>query len=375
MSNEQEKPKAFVIMPFDEEARPVYEELITPTLVSLGFDVFRADDLLNQQNILGDIVFSIASADLIVADLTDSNPNVYYELGLAHALRKPVILLGQDMDEIPFDIRSYRLIIYSTHFARIAEARKALEECTRGFLNRKMIFRNPVADFLGLEVEGQHPSIPASATRGGKAAIPDDRGLVDHVDALEKCYAELGEILEELGGRTQRIGDLTEKASAQIVDASSQGSAEGRNRLRKVARSLASDLEEFQLFMADANNRYETSAGETENTLEFLLEFSGLAAKNDPTGTKETLGSELAALRNLLDDTRRGRQAFQSLYESMNEVPPLERHLARAIASAAQEVRKMADNIGQTEAAVSRGIKVGERIQSELRKELKEGHA
>ena len=376
MSNKREKPKAFVVMPFDEEARSVYEEFIAPTLASLGFDVFRADDLLSQQNILADIVSSIASSDLIIADLTDSNPNVYYELGLAHALRKPVILLGQDMDEIPFDIRPYRLIVYSTHFARIAEARKALGECARGFLNRTVIFGNPVADFLGLEVEGQRPSVSTPANGGGKADTPDDRGLVDHAEALENTYGELGEILQELAGRTQRIGDLMEKAGVQIEEDSSQEGAPGRNRLRKVARSLANDLEEFRVFMADANHRYETAAGETENTLEFMLEFSGLSVKDNPSGTKERLDSELSALSEVLDVTRSGRQAFQSLYASMNEVPPIERHLTRAIVSAAQEVQKMADNVGQTEAAISRAIRVGERIQSGLREESKEaGHA
>ena len=99
MSNDPKKPRAFVIMPFDAEARPVYQDFIRPTLVNLGFDVSRADDLLNQQNILADILSSIASTDLIIVDLTDSNPNVYYELGLAHALNKPTILLGQDLDE------------------------------------------------------------------------------------------------------------------------------------------------------------------------------------------------------------------------------------------------------------------------------------
>ena len=127
MSIDREKPKAFVIMPFDAEARPVYEDFIRPTLDNLGFEVSRADDLLNQRNILRDILSSIASANLLVADLTDSNSNVYYELGLAHALRKPVILLGQDIEEIPFDIRSYRLVISNwamTHTSPESRTRK-----------------------------------------------------------------------------------------------------------------------------------------------------------------------------------------------------------------------------------------------------------
>jgi len=366
MSTDREKPKAFVIMPFDAEALPVYEDFIRPTLDNLGFDVSRADDLLNQQNILRDILTSIASADLVVADLTDSNSNVYYELGLAHALRKPVILLGQDMEEIPFDIRSYRLVIYDTHFAKIKDAREAFEESARGFLSGEVTFGNPVADFLGLEVEGRRRSLTAPANRARKDDTSDGRGLIDHLDDLDTRYNELTVILRELGDRTHRIGGLTEKAGEQIKEASSQGGAPGRNRLRKLARGLARHLEDFRVFMADANDRYETAAGAVETSLEFLLEYTGLAAKEDPVGTKEQLDSELAVMSDVLEAVRDGRQAFLSLNTAMTEVPPLERHLNRSIASTAKEVQRMADNVGQTEAAISRGIQVGERIRSRI---------
>ncbi len=366
MSTDREKPKVFVIMPFDAEAQPVYEDFILPTLDNLGFDVSRADDLLNQQNILRDILTSIASADLVVADLTDSNSNVYYELGLAHALRKPVILLGQDMEEIPFDIRSYRLVIYDTHFAKIKDAREAFEESARGFLSGEVTFGNPVADFLGLEVEGRRRSLTAPANRARKDDMSDGRGLIDHLDDLDTRYSELTVILRELGDRTHRIGGLTEKAGDQIKEASSQGGAPGRNRVRKLARGLARHLEDFRVFMADANDRYETAAGAVETSLEFVLEYTGLAAKEDPVGTKGRLDSELAVMADVLDAVRDGRRAFLSLNTSMTEVPPLERHLNRSIASTAKEVQRMADNVGQTEAAISRGIQVGERIRSRI---------
>lgn len=80
----------------------LYRYLIADGLSNLGYDVRRADDILSQNNILSDIISSIYSSDLIVADLTGSNPNVYYELGIAHAFNKNVILLIQDIEELPF---------------------------------------------------------------------------------------------------------------------------------------------------------------------------------------------------------------------------------------------------------------------------------
>lgn len=81
-----EHKKAFILMPFTESLNDVYDFLIKGALVEAGYQVKRADDIKSQSNILEDIVKGIIESDLIVADLTDSNANVYYELGIAHAL-------------------------------------------------------------------------------------------------------------------------------------------------------------------------------------------------------------------------------------------------------------------------------------------------
>ena len=97
------KPLAFVIMPFEDQFTTVFSHFIKPILEELGFNVERADDIENQRNILRDIVENIHNSALIIADLTTANANVFYELGLAHALRKPVILMTQSIEEVPFD--------------------------------------------------------------------------------------------------------------------------------------------------------------------------------------------------------------------------------------------------------------------------------
>ena len=77
--------RAFVLMPFEDEFDDIYEYLIREPLSKAGYDVNRADEILNQENILSSIIDSIIHSELIVADLSTSNPNVYYELGLSHA--------------------------------------------------------------------------------------------------------------------------------------------------------------------------------------------------------------------------------------------------------------------------------------------------
>lgn len=95
------------------------------------YDFSNAGDLDNQQSILQDIVIGIGNADVIIADVTGLNPNVFYELGLCHALDKKVILITQDISELPFDIRSYRVDEYTTNASvsiRIAMFRIADED-------------------------------------------------------------------------------------------------------------------------------------------------------------------------------------------------------------------------------------------------------
>jgi hypothetical protein len=107
-----EKLDVFVLMPFKADMLPVYEDHIKPTCASLGLTVRRADDFFTANRVVEDIWKAMVSARLIVADCTDRNPNVFYEIGLAHTIGKPTILLAQREEDIPFDLRHWRYISY-----------------------------------------------------------------------------------------------------------------------------------------------------------------------------------------------------------------------------------------------------------------------
>jgi hypothetical protein len=107
-------PKIFVIMPFAEPFDTLYRQVINPVASGLGFDVVRVDEVVGPGVIIEDIQRQIESSHAVVAEISTQNPNVFYELGYAHALRKPAILLVRRSDgaSMPFDIRSYRAIFY-----------------------------------------------------------------------------------------------------------------------------------------------------------------------------------------------------------------------------------------------------------------------
>lgn len=102
----------FVVMPFSKDLEPVYHDHIKSVASRLSLSCARADDFFSIHNIMDDIWEGICDAELIIADCTDKNPNVFYELGLAHAIGKPVILITRKADDVPFDVKALRYIPY-----------------------------------------------------------------------------------------------------------------------------------------------------------------------------------------------------------------------------------------------------------------------
>ena len=111
---EEEEDLCFIVMPFSVESlNIVYEDFVRPTLVDrCQLRTERGDDVFGSNVIMDDITKSIRRAGLIIADLTGRNANVFYEVGIAHALNKQVLLMTQSIDDVPFDLRHRRALVY-----------------------------------------------------------------------------------------------------------------------------------------------------------------------------------------------------------------------------------------------------------------------
>lgn len=104
----------FVIMPFTEQwSKDVWEQAISVAVKEMGMNPVRADNLYGP-NIMEDIWTGILQSSMVICDTTNRNPNVFYELGIAHTLGKKIILLTQNVDDIPFDLQAYRHVVYET---------------------------------------------------------------------------------------------------------------------------------------------------------------------------------------------------------------------------------------------------------------------
>jgi hypothetical protein len=104
----------FVISPFGDPYNQCYNEVFLPALNNIGLKAIRADKIYNTGPIMNDIFSGIINADLIICDVTGRNPNVNYELGVAHAFEKPTIIVTQDLKDaqLPFNYHQHRAILY-----------------------------------------------------------------------------------------------------------------------------------------------------------------------------------------------------------------------------------------------------------------------
>ena len=169
-------PTAFVLMPFGGSFDSFYKDILKPTLEEQGFSVNRADDFQNHRNILKDVMDGISNGNLIVADLTGRNANVFYELATAHAFKKPVLMITQSINDVPFDLKSYRLLEYGTDEPGLDEIRKNIRDFAKLFRDGDVQFSNPVMDFYPLN--GADAPLSDNASEGDLEwkTVKDDNG-------------------------------------------------------------------------------------------------------------------------------------------------------------------------------------------------------
>lgn len=165
-----EETVCFVISPIGKEEsklhavfKEVLDYIIKPAFEDLDYkySVIRADDINRTGSFIKDILDSIYSSHVVIADLTGQNPNVFYELGVRHSLRPRTILIAQNLDDIPSDLREYRTIIYNTSAKGALAFKKRIREFLSEIHKEPERPDNPVLDRLGNIAENKLAQVEA----------------------------------------------------------------------------------------------------------------------------------------------------------------------------------------------------------------------
>nr|QNO55213.1 hypothetical protein MHJDHPNH_00015 [Methanosarcinales archaeon ANME-1 ERB7] len=152
------KKLCFVIMPFSatkrcttEEWTAIFENLHKPAIIGsrLGYKCERSK--IRTGAFIKDILMQLNQADVVLADLTDMNPNVFYELGVRHTLRTRTILVSQTIDDVPSDLKQYGVITYNITPSGVTEYKNEISKILKDIRNNPDRPDNPVSDYLNLK--------------------------------------------------------------------------------------------------------------------------------------------------------------------------------------------------------------------------------
>ncbi len=340
------KSKVFMIMPFQEVFFEVYEMLKEKFCDKFEFS-HAGDDVATQQNILKDIVQRIYDADVIIADLTDLNSNVFYELGVAHTLNKKVISITQNISQLPFDIKSYRATEYSVHFKQFNNLIRELDKYLSGAVDDTVAFGNPVSDFLStIEL--------ASALKPNASGYDDigENGFIDYMADIEEKVGIFSETLEQMTIDLESMTSDITQGTSEIERVQRTGGSGTASFTRKVAQTVADSIGKFAAKVRIHNEVYLRLWPEIEANCLGLIESKYI----DSPENRENLIVFLKSLNSLKNATLESSEQTEDMLTSFISLRGMQRSLNQSITSLEVDLKKFIDFSSQMRASIDRII-------------------
>jgi hypothetical protein len=198
--------ECFVICPIGEAGSPtrrhadqLLKHVIGPTVSRFGYEVTRSDKLDEPGLITSQIIQRLVKAPLLIADLTENNANVFYELAIRHAVHLPVIHMARAGERLPFDISGFRTIFFDlSDLDSVAEGKSALAKQVQNVVGTT--FESPVSVALNLQrLEG--------------SANPQDRLVAD----LLSAFSDLKNELKGLSDQERQFGKSDSRAALHFI--------------------------------------------------------------------------------------------------------------------------------------------------------------
>lgn len=318
------KYKVFVIMPFQEAFFEVYEMLRRE--FNDEFEFSNAAIEGNQQNILKDIIKPIYDTDIVIAELTGLNPNVLYELGIAHSFDKKTIVITQDeLSLLPFDLKQYRAKSYTTHFVKFAELVEYLKTNLKGAADGSIAYSNPVKDFLSENrisiVDCYNQDIAPILE------INADGGFLDFITEIEDDTITLTNNIDKMTLDMKAMTAGVAQSTNEVERVNKSGGSGNTAFVRKEAKKVAEFIHTFSTKLKYYNPQTITLWNRIELNVLGLLE-NKFSTHND---NKLSLISYLKSLKKMQEEMLSTNTSIKDLGVSLRAISGMERSLNQAI--------------------------------------------
>ncbi len=242
------KATCFVIAPIGEaesdtrkRSDQILKHVISPATEECGYKAIRADQISEPGMITSQVIQHIVDDPLVIADLTERNPNVFYELAIRHAIRKPLVQLIKKGEQIPFDVAGTRTIHVDHHdLDSVEEAKKEIIAQVKSLEEDSSKLETPISVSLDLQLLKQSDN-------------PEQRSLADVLSVITEIRTSLGGVEKRLANPEALI---PKEYIRHIMEKTSRRSPESLHYYMKM-RALVEQLSQ-SLLSGKTKNREES---------------------------------------------------------------------------------------------------------------------
>lgn len=285
---------------------------------------------------------------------------------MAHALGKSCVLLTRDIDEVPFDLRPYRVNTYSTHFLCAEELRNTLCRVASGCASGEIAFGGPVTDFIPTSVVQAGAWSPDAPEDAPPARVPDEPdvepGILDAAMEAEHAMASATEVISAIGASTDELNTSSAVLIEEITELA-QSNAPGRagqlhGRVAQLAELLSGWASHAVQVLPQLSGIWESMYASTAQIV-----TQGRVSDEDDL---RTLASLEAALREFVDGEADRLDGPRALLNSLPAMKGVSRDMTRAATRAERAVLAFIEQMEAGQAHVSRLLNlVEDRLRAE----------
>jgi len=306
-------------MPFSDEMRDVYSDIIKPHVVSLGHSCVRADDIKNNRNLMRNVLEGIKNADMIICDITENNANVLYEMAIADMLGIPVLIISQSLSEAPFDIKTYRIIEYSRDYRSIERLKNEIIDSLEDIEKDIESFGSPASDYLGIKIR--------------KYTTHDELDFLDILTNLEESFDIMNSGSEKFVAIMNNMTEETKNLNEYVQKHKSSNSKISalRNRFRIYAISLG----KYALEIDEIRDNYDKMSIKFERGLTFVLKTGSMPEEN-----KKQYDELIESLMSMVQTLEYVCSEFRDLVNVSSSMRGIEKNLSDSQSRFASSMNK-----------------------------------
>jgi nucleoside 2-deoxyribosyltransferase len=326
---------ATVLLPRDGEFAQIASDLVLPALTEAGFEARSPSQEAAEANTVFALIEEIKRSDVVVVDATGLDAFLLYALGVAHALEKPSVVLTQDIRDLPFDLRSYNVVTYSTRLDEISRLKDDLLKILHEFAEFDYVLATPVSDTGG--------SRRSSAGNKTVDQAVELLGIYDLVPSSVQAMEGITSATVEFGTLTERLGEAMQAQTAEIEVAKARGGPGAFSRSLLGVRTVTAHVDEYADQVSDILPRYADQwAAFVGDTLAWL-ELVDMQSEEDREAGL-SFANQLADVRQLILSTVQHVEGFREAVVGLR-ARRLSKELGRSLGRVDRQLKEWIDQV------------------------------